>query len=536
MRNKKFKRIRKRTVIPFVLLLLFFVFKFTLLDDLAVKNTDQYLTILHTNDIHGRLLPLNYKNSKEKVGGAARRAQLINKIRNSNKNVMVLDAGDSFQGSLFFNLFKGKAGLEIFEKIDYDTVELGNHEFDNGIEELKKLIMDADYPYICSNLVFNNDEQLDKRVKDYVIKDYNGFKVGVIGVITPEVVSLSKANLDITVEDPVESLKKTVMKIDPITDLIVVLSHCGLKEDSRIAKFVQNIDVIIGGHSHTLLEKPKVIQNENNKVLIFQAGAYGANIGRLDLKVKKDSVQDYFYDLLVVDKSIEKDKIISNLVNNYSKKIDEAYGEKVGVLADSLDATRNTICSGQSPAGQLLANAVKHAAPQVDITLHNAGSIRANKIIKKGDFNVGNAIELYPFSNDIIVFELKGKDLLSLLERSSDTVFSFNEHFLYSTGLEYTVDCSAEAQKLSHDLKTIIKEGNRVKNVLINNEPLDRNKYYKIAANDFIFYSGDGMIKMNEAKNPINTKVRVNGAIVEYFKANSPVKPYIDGKIHYINK
>ena len=263
------------------------------------KERTTELTILHTNDTHSHIFPIN--NGKYKgFGGMAQRAQLIKDIRKDNRNVLLLDAGDVFQGTPYFNFFGGEVEYKLMSRMKYDAVTLGNHDFDNGIEGLNKQLKHASFDFINSNYDFNNTV-LKNKIKKYRVFVKDNIRIGVFGLgIELEGLVPEKLYDGIIYKDPIKSANyySSLLKDKEKCNLVICLSHLGLKyntnkiSDIEIAKKTKNIDVIIGGHTHTFLEKPILIKNKINKdVLINQVGWAGINLGRLDFTFRQNSVK-----------------------------------------------------------------------------------------------------------------------------------------------------------------------------------------------------------------------------------------------------
>ena len=263
------------------------------------KDRTTELTILHTNDTHSHIFPVN--NGKYKgFGGMAQRAQLIKDIRKDNRNVLLLDAGDIFQGTPYFNFFGGEVEYKLMSRMKYDAVTLGNHDFDNGIEGLNKQLKHASFDFINSNYDFNNT-LLKNKIKKYRVFVKDNIRIGVFGLgIELEGLVPEKLYDGIVYKDPIKNANyySSLLKDKEKCNLVVCLSHLGLKYDTNkisdieIAKKTKNIDVIIGGHTHTFLEKPILIKNKINKdVLINQVGWAGINLGRIDFIFRQNSVK-----------------------------------------------------------------------------------------------------------------------------------------------------------------------------------------------------------------------------------------------------
>lgn len=258
----------------------------------ALFDTTKRLTILHTNDTHSRIDPFPMDGSKNAgLGGVAARAQLINKIRRQEQNVLLLDAGDIFQGTPYFNLYKGEPEIKAMSAMGYDATTIGNHDFDAGLEDLAlQLHNHARFPMLVSNYDFNNTP-MEHLYAPYKIFKKGGLKIGVLGVGI-ELNGLVPDNLygNTKYLDPVEKANQFAAELKKKDcDLVICLSHLGYKYDNPkisdrvLAKETNNIDLIIGGHTHTFLEAPVVVKNKSNEdVVINQVGWAGIMLGRLD--------------------------------------------------------------------------------------------------------------------------------------------------------------------------------------------------------------------------------------------------------------
>lgn len=259
------------------------------------------ITILHTNDMHSRIDPFPKNHKKySNLGGMSKMASMVSKIRKQEKNVVLLDAGDIFQGTPYFNLYGGELELKLMSKIGYDASTMGNHDFDNGINGFNKVLPNANFPFICSNYDFSNTI-LEGKTTPYTIKEIEGIKIGIIGVGI-ELKGLVDKRLykETKYLNPIEQANKyaSILKKQKKCNLVICLSHLGYQyadnkiSDKKIAENSKNIDLIIGGHTHTFLDKADIVLNkENQKVLINQAGWAALNLGRVDFFFSKKKTQ-----------------------------------------------------------------------------------------------------------------------------------------------------------------------------------------------------------------------------------------------------
>ena len=260
------------------------------------------ITILHTNDVHSHIDPFPVDHPRNpNMGGAARRAAIIDKIRQEEKNVLLLDAGDIFQGTPYFNYYGGELEFKLMSMMQYDVATMGNHDFDNGIDGFYAQLHHAKFDFVSANYDFKNTI-LDKIVKPYKIINKDGIKIGVFGLgVQLEGLVDKKLYKETVYNNPIEVAQdmSRILKENKKCDIVICLSHLGFKyrnepekpSDVVLAQKTKNIDLIIGGHSHTFLEKPVIEKNSEGKdVLINQVGCFGINLGRIDLYLSDDKV------------------------------------------------------------------------------------------------------------------------------------------------------------------------------------------------------------------------------------------------------
>jgi len=265
----------------------------------ARRDSVVQLTILHTNDVHSRIDPFPMDGSRNQgLGGVARRAALVKKIRAEQPNVLLLDAGDVFQGTPYFNLYGGELEFTIMSQMGYDASTMGNHDFDNSIAGFVKQLPNANFPFLVSNYDFNNTE-LKGKTQPYKIFKKQGLKIGVFGVCIELEGLVNKKNyLETVYLDPIAKANEmaSLLKNQEHCDFVICLSHLGYKykenkvSDQILAKSTRNIDLIIGGHTHTFMKEPENILNLDGKVTtINQVGFAGINLGRLDYFFDRES-------------------------------------------------------------------------------------------------------------------------------------------------------------------------------------------------------------------------------------------------------
>ena len=277
----------------------------------SCETKPKHITILHTNDTHSQIEPFDPNHHKfANKGGVARRASLIQKVRNENPYTLLLDAGDIFQGTPYFNYFGGEIEFKLMSLLKYDAATMGNHDFDNSIEGFHHQLPNANFDFVCANYDFKNTI-LNTLVKPYKIFFKDGIKIGVFGLgielhnlVSPELFK------ETTYLDPIEITKDITreLKENENCDLIICLSHLGYHykntqkvSDLKLAAATKDIDLIIGGHTHTFLPKPTLVKNVNNEtVIVNQVGAYGVNLGRIDFYFDNQSNKEISNKTIIV--------------------------------------------------------------------------------------------------------------------------------------------------------------------------------------------------------------------------------------------
>lgn len=403
------------------------------------------VTILHWNDFHARNQP--FKVSKKDtatgeqiyyfVGGVGGMLGYLNKYRTDNS--LVLNAGDDFQGTPISNFTRGRSQIEFMNLYNVDAFVLGNHEFDYSQYSLDSALKLAQFPVLSANVFMQSKNSL--MGLPYIIKEINGAKIGVIGITLPDlfttslpanVTDLVMLNADSVIQANIDELKAQNC------DAIILLTHAGLEVDKEFAgKFYKDVDVIVGGHSHTTLFKPQRV----NGVTIVQAGSHGRNLGKLDLKIdtEKDTVTSAYGVLIetVLDSAIW-DKSAGSMVDNMIAEYLPELNVKIGTLESDWRASYSDECN----LGQFEADAFR-IKTNADIAFVNGGGLR--KSLLKGDILVGDIWEINPFGNEVQTFTVSGKTLRQMIKnnikiRVEKAKGGERAEMLQTSGLNYSYD------------------------------------------------------------------------------------------------
>ena len=419
------------------------------------------VNFLHWNDFHSANIPYKSRWGRTKglyIGGYATLAGYIDSMRTLYPNAIVLNAGDDFQGSPISALTKGMSQILILNQVQPTVFAIGNHEFDYGMENLRKAVHAARFDIVSCNLYDSTKQSLF--VQPYKIIRSNGARIGVIGMIFKDLKqSVLPDNMnELATLDPVNSIMKYVEELQDKTDLIVVLSHNGFREDSVLATQLREVDAIFGGHSHTRLHQPVRV----NDILICQAGANGQFLGHLSATVDPEtkSITDYQYQLIeTVAGNIKSSPAVARIVDSLEATIEGEMNKVIGELKTPW--VRNS--RDESNIGNWIADATREYF-QTDIAFHNSGGIR--KGLSTGPVKVRDVWEISPFDNTIMIIQISGDQLLYLL----DWRIKNPRDLLQTSGIK----------RIYNSQRKILIDAT------VNGEPIVSDKVYTIATNNYI--------------------------------------------------
>lgn len=494
-------------------------------------QSPQTLTILHTNDTHAHLEYI------------ARRATLIGQIREQEPNVLLVDAGDVFSGTLYFTQYLGRADLEFMNLLGYDAMTLGNHEFDKGPAGLAPFVAGARFPVVSANVDVAGDPDLGKLARTEigteagwvypaVIREVAGEKVGIIGLTTPEASEISSPGPHISFSDPVAVARQLVDRLTAMgVDRIVVLSHLGWPRDLELAAAVEGIDVIVGGHTHTVPEEyPTVVTADGTPTLVVQAGAEGKYLGRLDVTFDEEGVPTAWQGgLTAVDRNennqfvVPEEPQVAARLAEYNAALAELRSRVVGRTAVALDGERARVRAQETNLGNLIADAMlAKAAPWgARIAITNGGGIRAS--IDAGEITLGEVLTVMPFGNTLMVTELTGAQIVEALENGVSQVESGAGRFPQVAGLRFVWDPKQAPGKRVVKVEVRQADGTY--------QPIDLTASYRVATNNFMYAGGDGYRVFTQGRDPIEAGFVDYEVLVEYLQAHTEVDPQVEGRI-----
>ena len=479
-------------------------------DEQATATT---ITILHINDIHGRLDPFTPWRAEAEVGGIARIATLVNQIRAEEENVIFLDAGDTIHGTNLVNLFFGKPAVAVMNRLDVDAMVVGNHDFNFGIDVLAARAEEAGFPILGANVRYKTGEPV-LFLPPYIIVEKGGLTIGIIGLVTEEtpLVTHPKNVEDLEFLDPVTMTQQIVEQLDPKVDLIILLTHLGIAEEEAVLKKVPGIAVVVSGHIH----QEWVIRSEEfGHAIRVQAGEHGRVLGRLDITVVDGIVTSFRHEFLPITPAIEKDPAIEAILTPFREALGTKLAEVVGEAEIILDGERANVRTRETNLGNLVADILR-ARTGADIAIQNGGGIRAS--IDIGSITLEEIFTVLPFDNYIVVLELTGEEIWQALDNGVSQVEYLRGRFPQVSGLSFTFDPARPA-------------GERIVEILIAGEPIDLNKTYTVATNCFLAAGGDGYIMFKEARVVLETGDLLRDAVAAYIRAAEIVHPRIEGRI-----
>ena len=471
----------------------------------SVQKDGVHITILHTNDIHARV---QSTDDEGKTIGMDWLAGAIWAQKGADEDTLALDAGDTFHGLTLINLSRGSNVAMLMNLSGFDAMTPGNHDFNFGSQRLIELARILNFPVLSANLMDKDKTQYIFR--PYKSYDFNGVKVAVIGLSTPEIAyKTNPFNVkDVAFTDPIAAAQELMPKLRASHDVVIGLMHMGLDKSSvvtteQLVKAVPGFDVIIDGHSHTTLTKGMKVGN----TLICQTGRYGHALGKVELVVKDHKLRKAQASLLN-RQGVEKlaktpDEGVAQALQEINMQVKMETETVVAESSRELTAAREVVRTQESELGNLTADALRQATG-ADVAVVNGGNLRTS--LPAGKITKGAVLDVFPFNNRVLTLAVDGKTLKSMLELSVQYLPAAFGGFLDVSGMTFTVDTKAPA-------------GQRVSEVKVQGQPLAESKNYMVAVNDFTAFGGDGyeMLKGAQLKGDFGS---LEDIFVEYLQKN----------------
>jgi len=504
----------------------------------GAASADYTLTILHTNDFHDRYEPISQydgpcsaedNTAGECFGGSARLVTALAEARARSNNTILVDGGDQFQGTLFYTYYKGVMTAEFMNRLGYDAMTVGNHEFDDGPEVLAGFVDAVEFPVLMSNADISMEPTLKEKIAKSTVIEKGGEKIGLIGltpVDTPEIASPGK---NIIFTEPAGAVQAEVDKLtaEGVTK-IIVLSHSGYLVDQKVAAETTGVDVIVGGHDNTYLSNtaenavgpyPTMVGD----TAIVQAYAYGKFLGELNVTFDDaGKIVSATGEPLIMDAAVAEDAPTVERIAELAKPLDEIRNKVVAEAGAEIDGNRDNCRQIECTMGNLVADAqlARVKDQGVTISLANSGGLRAS--IDAGEVTMGEVLTVLPFQNTLSTFEMTGAGLLEALENSVSQYEEKAGRFLQVAGMKYTFDIAQPV-------------GSRISDVMVDEGgtyvPIDPAKTYLVVSNNFVRQGGDGFAMFIDAANAYDYGPDLADVVAEFMAANGPYAPYLDGRI-----
>ncbi len=453
------------------------------------------LFILHTNDIHGHLEPV--EAGSDTTAGFVRLASVVRSMQAAFPGqVVLLDGGDMALGTPTSGLFFGIPTAESLKSLHYDVVTLGNHEFNWGKERMFAYLTATGANPVCANLVTDDGESV---IAPSHVIERNGAKIGIFGLVAPDTASRSpKAYTEGWKFLSAEDGARRALQGMPEVDAVIALTHIGVPADQKLAKSVPGVDLIVGGHSHTALHEPVV----ENGVPIVQTGCYARFLGVLEVEIDTDadSLKLLSQRLIPIDDSFAPDPEVSAIVESYSAKVKPILDKVVGEVPQDIP-NKPTKGSIDTPLGSYIAEALRSEAG-TDVAFYNRGGVRGH--MAKGTLTVRTLHEMFPFDDPVVVLEASGEELLDLIDQGTQT----------------------RANLSASSAVTYIKG-----RALLNGKPIEAKRQYSVAVTGFLSTGGDGMSILAQLK-VARTLPFTRDVMQAYIEKNPQPSAPKSGKIH----
>jgi 5'-nucleotidase len=517
------------------------------------------LTVLHTNDVHSSYGGFTAENRicyapacEGGSGGSVRLQQAVRAVRQNNPDAVLLDAGDEFQGTLFWTLHKDAPATEIIDRIGYQAIAPGNHEFDDGCATFLRYARAIKTPVVAANLSFDQGMEGAERILPWIVTQVNGRKIGIVGLVTSETPLVTAHSEGAAFADEETALRKAVAELTAQgVDIIISLTHAGFENDKKMAREVAGVDIFVGGHSHSLLSNtidraegayPVVEQSPDGKpVLVISAGSAGRYLGRLDIIFDAAGVPvSWSGEPIPIDdktlaemKAPKPDVALAAIIEKFAAPAREMLQTPLGeILAPGLDGLpleKPDVLqcrAGDCLTGNIVADALLSVPfKNSQVVLLNAGALRNS--LPGGKVTAGDVLATLPFQNTPMVADLPGSIILQALEHGVSAYGDGSGGFLQTAGLRYAFDARRSA-------------GKRIVKAEISDErgiwrPVQKNKSYRAVTVDFLANGGDGFAMLQpfnwrEAEGLMSDALRV------YLEQKSPVSLRPEGRIQRIRQ
>jgi 5'-nucleotidase len=411
-------------------------------------------------------------------GGLARVATLVRELKRENPNTLFVLAGDTVSPSLLSTLRQGAQMIEGWNAVGLDAATFGNHEFDFGPAVLAQRIGESRFPWVSSNVLDRSTDVPFGGARPWLRRDFEGVRVGVIGLTTPDAAKTSNPGPGLRFDAPLAAARTAVAALGPV-DLRVAVTHLPLREDRELADALA-LDAILGGHDHDPM------LHEQGRAVIVKAGSDALNLGQVEYEIRCGAVLGRRQRLIPVDDRLAEAPDVVALVQQQAALLARELDTVVGATAVPLDARETATRQQETPLGRLFADLMR-ARVGAQVGLLNSGAIRGNRVIPAGPITKRDVRQLLPFSNTVTLLEVPGAALRSALERSVDQLPRPTGHFLQTAGVRFTVDPARPP-------------GQRIGAIEVGDQPLLPDGLYRVAVPDYLARGRDGYSMLAAAR------------------------------------
>ncbi|KAK9695107.1 hypothetical protein K7432_013132 [Basidiobolus ranarum] len=505
------------------------------------------LTIIHTNDIHAHIEQFNqYGKDCDSldielgscVGGIARQKTIIDRIRQNSPNTLLFDAGDQFSGTAYYGYYKGNISHQVMNLLGYDLMTLGNHEFDDGVEQLSHFLSKLNFPTVCANLEIKEQPELSKRIKPYEI--FPEYQLGVIGIVTTTTEFTSNSGPNVKFTQPIDMVKKYVQELKSVgVKTIIVLSHNGYREDIELATQTTDIDLIVGGHSHTFLSSnsedphhshaegdyPTLIKNlDGHPTYITQAWSWGRYVGHLELQLNDEGkIHEINGRPIRIDSSVPEDPEVAIAIQGWRDPLVEYMNRVIGkaILPFSPPTYWVTV---ESTIGNLVGDAISHVRNTSVGIFFNFGDVQGG--LEIGDIQIQDIFRVIPFDSSVVEITLSGRQLFDMIEGVLSHKNLENQEkvtgAIQVNGIRFRyLPNATEFHKLQ---ELFISNGN-----LSEYNAVQFDQQYTLVTLDFVAKGGDNILYPPiPHTTPLGT---LRSILIQYIEAQKTLIPHLDGRI-----
>ncbi|KAG0062407.1 hypothetical protein BGZ89_010684 [Linnemannia elongata] len=502
------------------------------------------LTVIHTNDVHSRVDPANEfgvsctdqdRASGHCYGGTARHKTVIERLRKANQHSLLLDGGD-----------EGNVTAQVMNELGYDLGTIGNHEWDNGPDNLGRYWPKLNFPIVCANIDFTKNPELGKLVKPYHI--FEDLGVAIIGYITNTTGDISNAGPSVSFTDPIPAVQKYVDELEAKgIKRILALSHNGYGPDMELAAGTHGVDLIVGGHSHSYLGDPSnplsqgpyptIIKNlKGENTLIVQAFCWGRYIGHLDVAFNPEGkIVSWKGEPILVENSIPANPRLLKEIDGWRHEFEEWGQTVLGEASDSFD--QDTCKQRECTMGNLVADAMLQIArtpslegstesrPWTDFAFINSGGIRSG--LPAGNVTIEMIMTTSPFGNGLVQTQFTGSEILNILEAVSAGRYKKSQRLVTSniqtSGLRFVHDSSRPLDQ-PHLIMAEYQDRNLVWH------EIKKTAVYNVCTLDFILKGGDNIVEVKDGRHEVTVEL-LDKALMDYIESKGKISPYLDGRI-----